>query len=440
MQEYTIKYEGFNQGLRPFWQGRRQQPLLLECLNAQPFQQTLQSIQPIISPVPQQEVIFPFPQLVVLKEIFLLDRDRIHRLSGNFQSLDFFIVPEGESWQWADFGSFVLFTNGETVVEYTQEDGFTLWTGPKFSACCSFKGQLFVGGFSPSWYDAGPGSVGWSKIGSADFTLDKSNTAGYAHLENGNVLCVKQLGNGVMAYGDRCVEFFQPVAEPVVTYAKQPVMNIPGIAGRNAVGGNSSKHLLVDSVGQLWLITGEAPKMLGYQDFFARMLGTDIIVSYNEVMQTFSISNEETSFLWSEQGLCKHFQAITSQTVFSGGSIGFFEQVEDQGFLLKTDSLDFGFRGLKTLTSIELAHSSYSSIYAAIDWRYDTREPFRSSRWVKLNARGIATLMITAADFRVKLQSSDYRNMELDYMLVKYKMSDRRNIRGSANNADQTSS
>ena len=437
MQEYTVKYEGFQSGLRPSWQGRRQQAFLLECLNVQPFQESVTSIQPIISPVPQQEVIFPFPQLVIANEIFQLNASSVQRLSGNFQPIASMNVTSGDSWQWADFGKFVLFANGQTVVQYREGEGFLPWTGPKFSTCCSFNGQLVVGGFAPSWYDAGLNSVGWSKIGSADFTIDKSNTAGYAHVD-GDVLCVKQLGKGFLAYSDRSVNFFSPVAEPVVTFAQQSLENIPGIASRNAVGGNSTKHLLVDSVGQLWLLTNEAPKMLGYQDFLSRMLGTDIIVTYNEATQNFSISNEEVSFVWNERGMAKHYQAITSQSVFAGGAIGFFEAVDDQGFLLKTDSLDFGFRGLKTLTSVELAHSSNAYVYVALDWRYDTKEPFRSSRWVRLNERGIATLMVTAADFRVKLQSSDYRNMELDYALLKFKISDKRNIRGG--HASQTSS
>ena len=432
MQEFTIRYEAFHTGLRPARRSRRERAFLMECFNLRPFQGHTVGVQPIINPRPSVDVTFPFPQLMVGSRLVQLNNNSIQLLGTDFMPTSTFSTMVGDSWHWADFGDYLVFTNGTAAYEYVPGDGFAAIADVQFSTCCNYNGQLFVGGFITPWHDADLAYVGWSKIGSSKFMLDRMNTSGYARMsKGGECLRVMKLGKDIIAYGSNNLDVFTPVSEPVVTFGKQLLDIIPGLASRSAVGGTDLMHVLVDGVGQLWRLTaGPKPELLGYQEFFEQMLGTDIVVTYNASDASFTIANDQVSYLLSDGGLSRQFQAITSQSAYQGGVIGFYESVDDQGFELKTDTVDFGYRGLKTLSSIELAFSSDVPVYAAVDWRSNTNQPFRPSKWVPLNARGQATLMVTANEFRLKLQSASFENVEIDYMLIKYKPSDRRNLRG----------
>lgn len=91
---------------------------------------------------------FPFPQLFIGSSIFAMYEDKIEMLDGDMAVLMSVDVTAGDTWHVADFGAFFVFANGQQVVTYDPENGFTTAPNmPKFKTCCAFNGQLFTGAF-----------------------------------------------------------------------------------------------------------------------------------------------------------------------------------------------------------------------------------------------------------------------------------------------------
>lgn len=377
---------------------------------------------------------FPFPQLSFGVQHFLMLKEKLILLDNEYTPTAFADVSAGKSWHVADFGAYVVFTNGVQVYTFDIVNGFGQRESlPHFSTCCNYNGQLVVGGFLSPWHDAGMGHVGWSKPGEATFVIDQSNLSGIAGMGEGEVLHVKKLGSSVMVYGTQNVWKLPAVVEPVVGFGKAQVTLIPGLASRSSIAGTDDDHVLVDSYGKLWHIQfGQQPKLLGYEEFFRPMLGHEIIGTYHQNDRAFYFTDGELSYRWDENGLSRSWQAITSQWTDYGVALGYFHDVDNAGFELVTDILDFGFRGRKTLTSLEVGGSFDAPVFASVDWRSHNEKFFRTVPWRKLNPDGVVRIQVTAEEFRVKLSSNSQR-AELDYVLVKYQITDKRNMRGSTN-------
>lgn len=381
--------------------------------------------------MPIQDHDFPFPQLAFGTNIFMLLEDRILLLDTEYVPQVFVETTPGHSWHVADFSGFAFFTNGVQSYKFDIRDGFGQRESlPHVATCCAYNGQLIVGGFLTPWNDAGVSTVGWSDIGSAIFDLDMKNTSGFADL-TGTVLCVKALDNGFMAYTTNSVWRFVAVSEPVVGFGKQHYAEIPGIASRSAVAGHERQHVMVDSFGQLWKIQfGQEPKLLGYEEFFRPMLGHEIIATYRKDEDAYYFTDGNVSYRWDEYGLCRLWQSVTSQWNDNGQAYAYFHDIDNQGFELVSDVLDFGFRGRKTLTSVEIGGSFDKPVFVSADWRAHNEKYFRSLPWKRLNPNGFVRLPVTADEFRIKINSQSKR-AEIDYVMVKYQITDRRNLRGS---------
>lgn len=391
---------------------------------------------------------YPFPQLWLGQDYFFLERDQITVLDKEFWKTDDLSVAAGQSWHVADFGGFYVFANGSDTSVYTLSEGLQPFVEYQsepvlFGTCCNFNGQLFVGniipfegfyGFEGTWGDAGADYVGWSKIGNVDMRLDKSNVAGHRPMGLGGVvLRVLPLGKSVIAYNTKGVQMYYPTAEHAVGFGMKE-LSLPGCASRSAVGGNRFEHLMVDNIGQLWYLKNEQePQLLGFEEYFRPMLGKDIIVTYNEAWKTFDITDGEVAYRLCRSGLTRHWQAVTSQFNSLEDTIGTFHEVENQGFEIVSDVLDFGFRGHKTITGIEVGGSFSAPVFASVDWRSHNEKYFRSTPWQILSPQGISRPRVTADEFRIKLQSASKIAVEIDYITVKYQITDRRNTRGSTN-------
>ena len=281
-------------------------------------------------------------------------------------------------------------------------------------------------------------AVGWSKIGEAVFELSAQNSSGFAQLGlGGEVLCVKKLGESVMVYADRGVAQFYPVEQPVVGFGKKHFMQIPGVAGRGAVAGNDEQHLFIDVAGYLWVITADGKTTrLGYQEFFRPTTFGAALVVHNPIENAFFISNGELSFRWDQYGLTRIWQAVTSCGVLSGDLVGLFYDIDNQGFEITTDVLDFGLRGRKTVTCLEVGGNFDAPVFAAVNWRNHNEKFFHACAWRRVNPQGFVNMRFTAEEFQIKLMSQSQR-VEIDYINAKVQYPDKRFLRGPQN-ADST--
>lgn len=100
--------------------------------------------------------------------------------------------------------------------------------------------------------------------------------------------------------------------------------------------------------------------------------------------------------------------------------------------LIVSETIDFGYRGQKTIFSIEAGISGAEGAEVAIDWRGSTTEGFQRTNFVPLNSLGTAVLIATGVEFRLCIRFSSFLPFisSLDYVKVRWKMTDLRGLRG----------
>jgi hypothetical protein len=188
--------------------------------------------------------------------------------------------------------------------------------------------------------------------------------------------------------------------------------------------------LFVNSNYKLCEVTDKGVNALGYQEYISRLAGKDIIVSYNQTSKDFYISNGTITFLYSPQGLTEVSQHPSS-VWYSENSQHMIPDTDDgRDPYLITESIDFGFRGSKTIFVLELGITNYDQALVAIDWIMD-RVNSGITAWVGENYQGVINLIIAGTTFKVMLKLTGVTSDTIvSYIKVRYKMTDLRSIRG----------
>lgn len=318
---------------------------------------------------------------------------------------------------------------------------------PKFITGCNFNGQAVIGGINSTdanWSALGLPGVAWSAIGYFDFRpYDANNVAGYRRMpwENGGkgiVYKVQKLGKGVMVFGDGGQTFLYPVSEPVVTFGMK---HLPGAGIRSGghVAGDENVICYIDRNYDLWRISADLKlEKLGYREYMKSLVthANRTLMSYVPAKKRFYISNGNESYILTEQGLYTTDQMITSAGDYKGTLCGFWADGSDIEIRLKTDRLDFGVQGLKTLEGLEFGvhyNATGAKLSADYDFLYDyNATSFSSVGWGDLTPLGQITKRVTAREFRIKLKGTTYKSatFNLDSILAKVKFPDKRTIRG----------
>jgi len=378
---------------------------------------------------------WPFPQMFVLRELRLMATETaIYECDEDWlPTLMISGLAMGDIWQIADFGKFLLMTNGSQFVQRAGDTG--VWSSfastaslPNMKTVCNFRGQL-IGGNITGWEDCDQNYVAWSDIGSAEFYPGLRNEAGYAPMSwNGSVLRVLELGDLVAVYGENGVSLLKPASQ----YMGIKELDLPGIPVAGAVGGSSRSHVFVDYSGDLWLMGPDGkPKNLGYREFISEMDAGEIVVSYNRQQDEFYISDGVLGFVLGKSGLCQTHQLVSSAAFDRGTLFGTFESDGDTGALVVSDVMDFSQRAFKTLEIMQANCSSASRMWMQVYWRSDVQGTWRQSEWQWINPTGFTTPMMTAVDFKLAFKAEDFSDVKLAYIKSRLKLSDKRSIRGT---------
>ena len=118
---------------------------------------------------------------------------------------------------------------------------------------------------------------------------------------------------------------------------------------------------------------------------------------------------------------------------------GFWKDSGDYELRLEGDTLDFGQRGKKMLTVVEVGADytkSINPLAVAVKYKNNYMDnAFSKTAWKILNKEGSAYPQITASEMRIMLRGADYRNCRasVSYITMRLKMSDKRSIRGRFN-------
>jgi hypothetical protein len=343
-------------------------------------------------------VIWPFPQNFFFKNHHLVGtKERMYMVDALGKLTSLFSYDSTERWDIADFSDYMAITkDGSKMMSRSTGGAYNTDTSiPLCETLINLNGQLFVGNLKPwsSWSDVDGRFVGWSDIGSAVFSLDNKNEAGYRpHDFTGDVVQVKQLGNMAVAYGYNGISVFRPVIDPAPTFQYKNLSSI-GLYNKGAVSGNERKHVFVGTDGYLYRLTEDLKlEQLGYQELI--------------------------------------FQRISTLERYNGVKYGVSDDDTDTSFTAVTDRYDFGLKGRKGTEAIEVSCQGSGTFSAAIDWRNSPQESFQRTGWVDLNSQGVATIRCSATEFRFCIKCTDYTDVVLDRIKVRFKMEDMKSIRG----------
>lgn len=454
---YTTIDEALLTGLRSERRVPRNSPFLYECLGFRVGKKAIEGIEFLYNPLPPGLDMYynwPFPQflkqeswkILVVRDTFNME-DAVYSLDEHYNATHIFTVDEltfgqGTLMELADFGEYAFLTNG--VVMLYWDPTLVAWdkkvaipTIPMMRTICDFKGRMIGGCVLSDWHDCDEKSIVWSKIGEADFTPDRRNTAGYRRDPfGGEVYHVRRLGDDVIIYSSGGITRMFPVTSPAATFGFEELHNV-GLKNRGAVGGDLNHHAFVDLEDNIWRLDRDGLKELGYAEYMETLGNGDTIISYNPYKTDFYISDGVESFLLSPKGLTKYpyqVSAVWYDNEDDHGLCGLPESVDPPTHkpLLASDVIDMGYRAQKTIFSVEIGATLLTDAEVAIDWRVNPLVDFQRTNFVPVNNEGVASIIITGTEFRVVVRSTwfvrDYSS--LDYITARWKMTDLRGLRG----------
>jgi len=219
----------------------------------------------------------------------------------------------------------------------------------------------------------------------------------------------------------------KPVTSPAATFGFVEVLE-SGLYSKYAVGGNEFQHVFVDEEGLLYrLDPGLKLTMLEHDESMTQL--EDIVIEHNKKRNDYYIGDGTKSFLLTDFGLSEISESLSS--LYHDEELSGLSMVQDDDEArLTTDTFDMGLAGQKTSHVVEIIGDGSGVISGALDYRYKRKDSFDRSSFVEINDQNVATLRVAGVEYRIAVKSDDYEDFNLDYIKLRYNMSDLRNIRG----------
>lgn len=282
--------------------------------------------------------------------------------------------------------------------------------------------------------------VAWSKIGEAKVKLDLTNDAGFRPMMfPGFVYAIKKLGKNAVVYGANGVAELYPVGSPAPTFGYNQVSNI-GLLSKDAVAGNEFLHYFIDRLGTLCRLaaqSGKGVERLGYWEFLKPLADGNkkVVLNFDELNKRLFIANGSVGFIYTDSGLGGGFSKLTALQTLGSSLLTASSSIEAAtGFEICTDIIDFATRGIKTVYNVDLGTDASQDLYVAVDYRFDKQTAWATTPWKLCNKEGVAFIVAAGIEFRIRVKSLVNVTLELDYLNIRYKTTDKRFYRGRPNN------
>lgn len=395
-------------------------------------------------------------------------------------------ITAGGPWHVADFWGTIYLSNGQDFIIKTPNDAkWYIEDTVGINTCCKHLGRLSFGGFGgtvwssahKTWLqglmlsedppnaqipqgltDVGQNWIWYSTIGGGDveflFNLTymqdgyfTSMPSGHSSTQalaeefwcrnewgfmpmtfQGKVLAQVPLGQHMVVYGEDGINILTAAG---TTYGLTRELHV-GIDSRSAVSSNGARHLFVDDGGDLWQITADLQiQRMDYNEYLLPMIGSEIVITENQHQGWATISDENVAYAYVDGGgLSKIPEQVTSQFFTQGGEVGIKESYGTNQPLLVTDTFDMDIRGDKEILGVEIGGAPDVTMDVAIDRRRDSDGSFVRSEFYPVNTRGAVQFMIVANEFRVVLRPTIGDTVDIDYVQVKWRPTDKSFIRG----------
>jgi len=264
--------------------------------------------------------------------------------------------------------------------------------------------------------------VGWSKIGEASFVLDVTNDAGYRPMDwSGEVYAIKQLGRGAVVYGDNGITLMAPSG---ATFSFRNLATL-GLLSKDAVCGTDDIHYFIDKKYQLWKLTAEGLTYLNFSEHLLVLMNP--VLHYDVFTRHVLISDADHGFVLAADKLGSGYAKLSGYVYESGSlKVSSPSLIECEPLSFTTDILDFGRRSQKTITNVQVGTDVPEWLEIAYDYRFDMKQDFRCTKWVRLNTEGIAYLACAGIDFRIKVRARRVVRCDIDYLNISFKTTDQR--------------
>lgn len=249
------------------------------------------------------------------------------------------------------------------------------------------------------------------------------------------------VGGGIVVYGANGIAVMREtmIEESLNTFGINLISKI-GIPDRGAVGtaDNEEVHVFLCKDGVLRSIDSDFKiSRHGYKEYFFPLANPDLIiaksdiaVNHNEEEEEFFISNNQSCYILTKSGLGSSSQLITSLINVDGLIVGMFDEKGEKFLEVMSDELDMGYRGMKTIDTVEVAGKWAQDPEFCLYYKYDQKKEWRQSRWVRANSRGSQVIMISANYIKVGVRVHPYSGSILTTLMVKWKREDLRDVRG----------
>lgn len=248
--------------------------------------------------------------------------------------------------------------------------------------------------------------VQWSKIGSLDFTIDKTNIAGKRPVDwPGYVWELRKLKNHVMVYGENGVTKFLPVD---VNYGIETILRV-GLKGKNAVTGNDDMHWFITIKGDLYQYDGKLT-LLGYRDQLNSLTTPSMYYDFGEGLVY--ICDGTYGFVYNpdEGSLVEGPAAVTGIGYQDGTTyvVASTATITSLPFEAETDIIDMGTRKQKNIFNIELMTTLTGTLQCKIGFRNSISDAFTDSPWFTFTPAGIAFCPCYGTEFKFYFKASAY--------------------------------
>jgi hypothetical protein len=223
-----------------------------------------------------------------------------------------------------------------------------------------------------------------------------------------------KLGQHVMVYGAMGITPLMPTEAAGGWGVPKRNMFDFGIATRRCVTGDDSEHYFLDTSGHLWRVTdNHAITPFGYREFFAPMLGTDIVMSFDPIRREVRICNHETGYILTPKGLGGPLDVVISDTVYDdsrrGLVVGIPQEYTYNPPLVTIEPQDEGIRELKNTGWINVTQKGGSKAEVGVDFKFDKEvDVFQSTVWEETNPENAGFVRQAGTDLRIKARFTDF--------------------------------
>lgn len=253
--------------------------------------------------------------------------------------------------------------------------------------------------------------VKWPRIGTTDYTIDKSNRAGEMPMDwPGDVTNLRKLGNQIIAYGSNGISILTPAGKMFGLNTIHPV----GLIGRDAFAGTDFVHYSVDKLGRLYRLDVEL-KLLDYREYLST-LSAPVLTLDNEENLLY-ICDGTTGYIYSPDSKSLGEGPPNVTGIGYQGGIQYAvapAAIVTPNFEICTDIWDFGTRKLKTVYQLDFGTNLSGQLQAALDFRKDITESFTTTPWVDVHERGWVKINRKGSEFRFRARLTSYEYFELD--------------------------